>query len=171
MSKASKFGKSFLYLSVINIVALLISKLANADSVQKLDDRLALAVTVILIGVSAVIESSSSTASGKPTSWRWLKGLLQIAIAGFPLGIGIHFFLKGQWLKTFGFFVLTLIALFLPFIIEFINKFRQKSQESIDPLVDQGMDAIATRIISRVEFLLWEFTSPFKREYYQSRAD
>ncbi|NET60056.1 MAG: NACHT domain-containing protein [Symploca sp. SIO2E6] len=168
MSKASKFGKSFLYLSVINIVALLISKLANADSVKNLDDRLALAVTVGLIGVSAVIESSSSTASGKqPASWRWLKGLLQIAIAGFPLGLGIHFFLKGRWLQTFGFLVLTLIALVLPLLIQFINKLRQKSQESIDPLVDQGMDAIATRIISKVKFLLWELSS-FEQKYYES---
>jgi len=82
MSKVDNFGK----LLLINIVALLISRLANSQFVSQLDARLVLVVTLVLIGVSAVIESSTPTVSGKSTSWHWLKDGLQGACC-----VGFHF--------------------------------------------------------------------------------
>ncbi|NEP11307.1 MAG: NACHT domain-containing protein [Symploca sp. SIO2C1] len=171
MSKVANFWKSFLPLSVGSILALLISKLANSPFVSKFDDPLLLVVTLVLIGVSAVMESSTTKASEEstePRNWHRFKDWLQIAVVGFILVLAIHFLLKGQWITAIGFLVLTIFALLLPIIIRLINKLRQQSQTRLDPLVDQRMDAIVARIISKVEFLLWELTSEFKPEYYRS---
>ena len=97
----------------------------------------------------------------------WQKQLVWV-LPAVLLGIGIHFLRKGQGIAAFAFFVLTGVAAFSPIIVRFINKLRQQSQTRLDPLVDQGMDAIVARIISKVEFLLWELTSEFKPEYYRS---
>ncbi|NEQ64000.1 MAG: NACHT domain-containing protein [Symploca sp. SIO2D2] len=164
MSKVANFGK----LLVINIVALLISRLANSEFVSQLDARLVLVVTLVLIGVSAVIESSTPTASGKHTSWHWLKDGLQIGSVGLILGLGIHYLWKSQWILGVTFLVLTLFPLPLPIIVRFINKFRQESKTRLEPLVNQGIDNLAETVVSRVESPLKEITSEFKTEYYQS---
>ncbi|NES21802.1 MAG: NACHT domain-containing protein [Symploca sp. SIO3E6] len=163
MSKVANFGK----LLLINIVALLISRLANSEFVSQLDARLVLVVTLALIGVSAVIESSTPTANAKSTSWPWQDGL-QIAVVGFILGLGIHYLWKSQWLLGVTFLVLTPFPLPLPIIVRFINRFRQESKERLEPLVDQGINNLAEAVVSRVESPLKEITSEFKTEYYKS---
>ncbi|NEQ65272.1 MAG: NACHT domain-containing protein [Symploca sp. SIO2D2] len=168
MFKVANLGKSILYSLVTSIVALLISKLANSPFVSKFDDRLLLVVTLVLIVVSAVIESSTPTASGETTSWRWLKDWLKIVVVGFALGLGIHYLWKGQRILGVAFLVLTLFTPLTPKIVQFFKKLRQKSQERIEPLVDQGIENLAETVVTTVESPLKEITSEFKTEYYQS---
>ncbi|NER99273.1 MAG: NACHT domain-containing protein [Symploca sp. SIO1B1] len=158
MSKVANFGK----LLLINIVALLISRLANSEFVSQLDARLVLVVTLVLIGVSAVIESSTPTTSGKPTSWRWLKDWLQIAVVGLILGLGIHYLWKGQWILGVAFLVLIPFPLLLPIIVRFINTLRQKIKERLKPQLDKKIDSLAGNVVTKVEEI------EFKSEYYQS---
>ncbi|NER93064.1 MAG: NACHT domain-containing protein [Symploca sp. SIO1B1] len=158
MSKVANFGK----LLLINIIALLISILANSPSASKFDDGLVLVVALVLIGVYAVIESNTPIASRKPASWRWLKDGLQIGTVGFILGLGIHYSLKGQWMLGVTFLLLTPFPLPLPIIVRFINKFRQESKERLEPLLDKKIDSLAGNVVTKVEEI------EFKSEYYQS---
>ncbi|NET55998.1 MAG: NACHT domain-containing protein [Symploca sp. SIO2E6] len=158
MSTVANFGK----LLVINIVALLISRLANSLFVGNLDARLVLVVTLVLIGVCAVIESSTPTANAKSTSWRWLKDWLPIGVIGFTLGLGIHYLWKGPWILGVTFLVLTPFPLPLPIIVRFINKLRQKIKERLKPRVDDKIDSLAENVVTKVEEI------EFKPAYYQS---
>jgi len=100
-----------------------------------------------------------------PITWRrWLVWLPPAVL----LGMAIHFLRKGQGIAAITCLVFTVVALLLPIIIRFINKLGQQSKARLDPLVDQRMDSLAASIISKLEFLLWEVTSPFKRQYYQN---
>ncbi|NEP09907.1 MAG: NACHT domain-containing protein [Symploca sp. SIO2C1] len=97
----------------------------------------------------------------------WQRRLFWLPPAVF-LWIGIHFLRQGQWISAFTFLVLEVVALLLPIIFRFIDKLRQQSKARLYPLVDQRMDSLAATVISKLEFLLWEVTSPFHRQYYQN---
>ncbi|NER99404.1 MAG: NACHT domain-containing protein [Symploca sp. SIO1B1] len=100
-----------------------------------------------------------------PKTWyKWLFWFLSAIL----LGLGIHWWLQGQEIPAIIFIVLSVVTAISPIIVPFINKFRQQIEAKLAPLVAQRRDSLAASISNKLEFWLWEFTSPFKRQYYQN---
>jgi len=94
----------------------------------------------------------------------WQRRLIWVP-SGVGLGIAVHFLQQGQWIAAVSFLVLTIFILFLPIIFRLLNKLRQQSKLRLGPLVEQGIDAIATGIINFLSSLI---TWNFKHKYYRS---
>ncbi|BAY43401.1 hypothetical protein SAMD00079811_09810 [Scytonema sp. HK-05] len=60
--------------------------------------------------------------------------------------------------------VLSLLTLAAIFLIKFLNRLFQNSELSLNQLAEY----LADILWSRVEVLVWELTSPFQRQYYES---
>ncbi|NER28614.1 MAG: NACHT domain-containing protein [Symploca sp. SIO1C4] len=75
--------------------------------------------------------------------------------------------LNRQWFKVVVLASLTLMTALLPIVERFIKTFREQGEKRLIPLLFALIDASAKSMISKLEMLVWELTSPFKHQYYQ----
>ncbi|NEO97682.1 MAG: NACHT domain-containing protein [Symploca sp. SIO2E9] len=85
----------------------------------------------------------------------------------FSAGFLVTFNLPWKWLKALILAILTVITALLPIVERFIKTFREQGEKRLIPLLFASIDASAKSIVSQLEMLVWELTSPFKHQYYQ----
>jgi energy-coupling factor transporter ATP-binding protein EcfA2 len=97
-----------------------------------------------------------------------LQNLLLLILIGFGLAITVHFILSLKPILAVISLFATVILILLLFIKRFLSNFLNHISTKWDAGQEQLAVNLANLIWNQIESWVWEITSPFQREYYQS---
>ncbi|NET08348.1 MAG: NACHT domain-containing protein [Symploca sp. SIO2B6] len=96
-----------------------------------------------------------------------LRKLIYLSLFGAGGFVTFNLAWNRQWFKVVVLASLTLMTALLPIVERFIKTFQEQGEKKLTPLLFALIDASAKSMISKLEMLVWELTSPFKHQYYQ----
>ena len=108
--------------------------------------------------------SPSNTQFLRPVLLKTSLNWLLLLFIGGGLAITLHFAMTNQWSKAFASLILTLLVLVAMFFFDVVNRLFKKWEIE----QEQVSARVADAIWSEIEILVWNFTSPFKGQYYQN---